>query len=475
MRQIQTTLNRIATLVAQRLLAWVTKHVDPEQQLWLDALRAELDVIDGGIARLLWALGGLRLIWFDRRRHMVNATFRYGPVLLYGLGAALFVGLMWSLIQSYGSLAILLLEMTGFGVLVTAPGLILSGRAILRRVAARHVARDLDRISLRRIRLLLPLVPGLLSLITLLVLWQSAPATLNQLIDEQGLATGGVVVRSADHRAAETVLDQIGSRSHAEVYLTTQVKPLAVDGAPLVLALERNQSPFPSSCLPSNAVQKLVDRLTGIQGYDLAHGQAPPGGLLSAHDANTLNVVVPLGENDNSACQGYDLNYYIDTGSTITVQSLTTGRTLNLHVVGTYDWGDGFANPLFGQVLADNSVLQALTDGHPSYAYGLHLSGNQLQIVPERLHTRVPTAQFYNFLTGPTDRNTEPHYALFTDPDPVGGFFASPINPPPHLGTVAFLWSGLLVMIIVLSWGAYILRDCAKITSLSLTKQEHAR
>jgi hypothetical protein len=58
MRQRKTALDRIATLAALRLLAWVGKHIDPAQQLWLDALRAELDVIDGGLARLAWSAGG---------------------------------------------------------------------------------------------------------------------------------------------------------------------------------------------------------------------------------------------------------------------------------------------------------------------------------------------------------------------------------------------------------------------------------
>ncbi len=57
MRQIRATLDRMATLAALRLLAWVGKLVDPAQQLWLEALRAELNAIDGGIARLGWAVG----------------------------------------------------------------------------------------------------------------------------------------------------------------------------------------------------------------------------------------------------------------------------------------------------------------------------------------------------------------------------------------------------------------------------------
>ena len=70
---MRAALNRLAKAAARRLLAWVARRGDSTQQTWLEALRAELDVIDGGIAQLVWAVGGLRLIWLDRRQHMVGA------------------------------------------------------------------------------------------------------------------------------------------------------------------------------------------------------------------------------------------------------------------------------------------------------------------------------------------------------------------------------------------------------------------
>lgn len=409
MRQRQTALDRIATLAALRLLAWVGKHVDPAQQLWLDALRAELDAIDGGIARLVWAVGGLRLIWFERRRHMVNATYRYGPVLLPGLEAALFVGLTWSLMQHYGSLVVILLELTGLGLVVAVPVFTALGYVIRTRVPTRRAARDLGPEPERRVRPLLSLVLSVLSLATLLVLWLSAPQALDQLMAKPGLPTAGVVVRSADHSAAEAVLDQTGSLSSSEVYLTTQVKPLAVNGVPLAQLLQTKDN-----------LQTLINKFTGIQGYGLAHGQfpnstgiqfsadeggtgpdgtghegqyvgvRPQGRLLNAHDANSLNVLIPLdpvpkgpGWPSVGCCEGY----YTSNGDTITVQSLVTGQVLGLHVVGEYIPEDGTATPLFGKILADDSVVQTLSGGHPSYAYGLHLNMNQLQTVFERLHS----------------------------------------------------------------------------------------
>jgi len=322
----------MAAQAALRLLAWIAQRVDPAQQLWLEALRTELAAIDGGFAQLVWAVGGLRLIWFERRRHMVNATYRYGPVLLNVLEAALLVGLTWSLIGHYGSIVVVLLELTGLSLIVAVPVLIALWH-VLRTTVTRRAARDKGSEPERRVRPLLPLVFGILSLATLLVMWLCAPLALDHLMVGPGSPTAGVVVRAADHHTVETVVDQTVSLSPSDVYLTTQVKPLAVNGVPLVHVLH-----------PTDNLQALVNMFTGIQGYDLALGQfpdgagmgfgsdwgshgpgpdqivGPPGRLLDVHDATTLNVLIP-GDLD------YDTynDYRIYNGSTITVQSLVTG------------------------------------------------------------------------------------------------------------------------------------------------------
>lgn len=139
---------------------------------------------------------------------------------------------------------------------------------------------------------------------------------------------------------------------------------------------------------------------------------------------------------------------------TITVQSLVTGHTFDLHVVGEYEPDGSATTPLFGRVLADDSVVLALSGGQPSYAYGLHVGANQLQAVFEHLHTRVPAAQLYNFLTGPTGGDTRPAYALFTDPDPTWGFGDNNVPSSPLFGAIIVLWAGLVAAIIVLNWEA---------------------
>ena len=140
-------------------------------------------------------------------------------------------GLLWSLPQQYGSLAIALFVLAGLGLVVALPVFIVLMRAIRLRGRTKWGALPEPE---RRAQSPLPFVLSIISLVMLLVLWLSGPVVVNQLLAQQGLATAGVVVRSADHRAAEAVFDQRGSLSHAEVYLTTQVKPLTVNGVPLV-------------------------------------------------------------------------------------------------------------------------------------------------------------------------------------------------------------------------------------------------
>jgi hypothetical protein len=152
-------------------------------------------------------------------------------------------------------------------------------------------------------------VLSVISLATLLGLWLSAPLAFSHLLVLQGAPTAGVVVSSTDHQRAETVFDQTGGFSSSEEYLTTQVKPLTVNGVPLD-QLAQSEGP------KSRAQEQQA--LIGLQGYDLAHGQfpdgagmgfgsywgsngpgpdqilGPPGRLLNAHDANTLKVLIPV-------------------------------------------------------------------------------------------------------------------------------------------------------------------------------------
>jgi len=47
-----------------RYLIWlVERYADPVDREWIAAMRAEFDVIDGGLAQLRWAAGAVRVLW----------------------------------------------------------------------------------------------------------------------------------------------------------------------------------------------------------------------------------------------------------------------------------------------------------------------------------------------------------------------------------------------------------------------------
>jgi hypothetical protein len=68
---IRKTIDDWAAGIAKRLLDWITQHVESPQREWIEAVQAELDVIDGGFAQLAWAVGGVRIIFVRMATHNV--------------------------------------------------------------------------------------------------------------------------------------------------------------------------------------------------------------------------------------------------------------------------------------------------------------------------------------------------------------------------------------------------------------------
>jgi hypothetical protein len=66
---------RLADVLARRLLSWLQGRAAPESREWLDAFAAESECADDGWQRLRWALGGVSLVWtLNERRHEHEPT-----------------------------------------------------------------------------------------------------------------------------------------------------------------------------------------------------------------------------------------------------------------------------------------------------------------------------------------------------------------------------------------------------------------
>ena len=69
-------LERLADVLARRLLSWLHGRVAPGSREWLDALTAESECADDGWQRLRWALGGVPLVWTINTRRQKNEPAR---------------------------------------------------------------------------------------------------------------------------------------------------------------------------------------------------------------------------------------------------------------------------------------------------------------------------------------------------------------------------------------------------------------
>ncbi len=67
MTAVRDIIDRVCTAAAHGMLVWAAGRLDPARRPWIEAMRAEIGAIEGGVAQLAWAVGGLRLVWFERR------------------------------------------------------------------------------------------------------------------------------------------------------------------------------------------------------------------------------------------------------------------------------------------------------------------------------------------------------------------------------------------------------------------------
>jgi hypothetical protein len=93
--------DRLLEGAARALLEWSADRAQPSQATWVEAVRGELDIVDGGFARLRWALGGVSLVCRTRRRSMTRSWHSWPALLRTGsfglaLGAFLLVLVVWS-------------------------------------------------------------------------------------------------------------------------------------------------------------------------------------------------------------------------------------------------------------------------------------------------------------------------------------------------------------------------------------------
>jgi hypothetical protein len=60
--------------MARNLISLVERYADPADRVWIAGMRAEFDVIDGGLAQLRWAAGSVLVLWRPYRGDLLRFT-----------------------------------------------------------------------------------------------------------------------------------------------------------------------------------------------------------------------------------------------------------------------------------------------------------------------------------------------------------------------------------------------------------------
>ncbi len=409
-------------MAARALLAWSARRAEPAARPWVEALGAELGEVEGGWGRLAWALGGLKLVaatkWQSRVRDLPRTGWHAWAALTLSTALVLLLAL-----GSTGNAAgaLIVAGLTGLGFWrewrrhLTV--VLLCGLTVL-LVVRRGAAFGLGPSDLWRTDAAVVLYAVLVGLICWGALFWALPrlravarrsralfaaisvagfvglaATIGLAAAIGGPASGFAVASFRDHRSAEAVLGRVGALDRAESNTVTPATLLGVE----------ESAPVADGAQPAHL---STDFATTVQGYDLAGGvfpqagrigfsdPVPPGSelrlrsrLLDARDAGSLNVMIA----DDGLFNGQEAVRPLP-GSTITVLGREGGRPLTLHVVGWFDH-DQSSSHVFGDILADNSVVTALSGGRPNYTYGLRLDAVRRAVAFAALRLEVPAAQ----------------------------------------------------------------------------------
>jgi len=332
----------------------------------LHSLGVALAVV-GGLGLLLLALGlvfrGVALLLGALP---VPDGSRGWPLLLAGLAALVAVGLTIAA-PGIGLLALL-------AVLLGCGGLLLPrGWRTIARLAVRNIGRQGGQSATT----LSALCIGVFAIGLGLALGQSIQGLITHALSGKNVYNAVILARSADKPAVDRQVAHLTGLTRELVTGATPAVLLAVNGLPL-------------GRVPPGG-QGLSAGLTGVVGYDVAHGQAPDvtivRGLQDARTGRTLGsrgaaVLLPV-----SASQA---PLKLKLGDRITLGSPLGLTTLTLRVAGFYTRTGFMQAPL----LTDTRAVLDLSGGAPAYyTYALTIDPARVDAAMRRVRAAVPTAQ----------------------------------------------------------------------------------
>ena len=300
----------------------------------------------------------------------------------------------------------------GFGVLVLAVALLCLAILFLPRTARSNVRmalRNVGRQKTRTVTTLVALYIGVFAIGLILVLGQNIKDQINALLSTGQTYNSFIVAGTqADKDAVSQQVDQLSDVSRKSIVPIAQDIPVAVNGVPIGTVLAGSTT---DGDLNSTGRRGATFFLSGAQGYDLASGTLPTGVTiekgqndtqlgrnLSVGDTNTTNVLVPR------AATLPPLNLKLGDQITVAGSFAQTSRSaggqgakqqpVTMTIVGFYTSKSFALAPL----LADTSVVNTLSAGHPFYVFLLNLNPRTADSQLQQVQAQVPAAQTFTLV-----------------------------------------------------------------------------
>lgn len=272
------------------------------------------------------------------------------------------VGSLLALVPFLLAGLLLLRISAGFGLLLLAftfAGVLVAFLPAVARTEVQLATRNIGRARVRSATTLVALFVGVFAVGLGLVLGQNVKDFIAARSTAVNQDNAYILANSLTAPLVAAQLQHMSDVSNEQMFLAAPAQLTAINGQP---------APTPST-------HSDTSNLSGITGFDLAHGHLPPavlqqgaqdrqtGRLLARADAGTLNAVFPVGESEAP--------YNLKLGDLVEMSSLNGKTTLTLHVVGFYTGLGTFAD--ISAILTDQQVAANLGDGQSFSIFAVRL------------------------------------------------------------------------------------------------------
>ncbi|HLY32071.1 MAG TPA: FtsX-like permease family protein [Ktedonobacterales bacterium] len=308
---------------------------------------------------------------------------------------------------------------TAFGSLILLVALLAAIAVFLPRTPKSNVRmalRNIGRQRGRTVTTMVALFVGVFTIGLILVLSQNIRDEINQVLSTQVKYNSYILAGAKDKASVDHALKTIPDASLVQGEIVNPIAqdiPVSVNGVPIGKVISGTSRPGAGSTGREGALALL----SGVEGYNLAAGQLPPGvklvpgykattpgRLLTRSDAGlqngAYNILAPR------AVSLAPLNLKVGDEIVLASQLAAAGSNgqispggklppgyVTLRIVGFYSGG---TNAVFASLIGDNSAVNALTFNNPIYVYQLRIDPTKSDTVLHEVQKKVPSIQTFS-------------------------------------------------------------------------------